>query len=82
MRIIRWFTGEATKSHRIYFYHFTNAALDCLPQRVFCLFDLSPLCVFKCFLKLPASEDVKSHWLHLFGVSPMCFFICVLKLLV
>ena len=25
-----------------------------------------PTCVFKCALKLPASDDAKSHWLHLF----------------
>ena len=26
------------------------------------LFDFSPLCVFKCLLKLPAQEDVQLHW--------------------
>ena len=30
------------------------------------LFDLSPLCVFKCVLKLPVWKDSKVHWLHLF----------------
>ena len=38
------------------------------------LFDLSPLCVFKCLLKLYAFEDAMSHWLHLFSFSPMCLF--------
>ena len=44
------------------------------------LFDFSAMCVIKCFLKLPASEDVKSHWLHLFDFSPLCVFKCLLKL--
>ena len=30
------------------------------------LFDLSPLCIFKCVLKSPAWTDAKSHRLHLF----------------
>ena len=42
-------------------------------------FYFSPLCVFKCLLKLPAWEDEKSHWLHLFDFSPLCVFKCVLK---
>ena len=44
------------------------------------LFDFSPLCIFKCFLKSPASEDAYSHWLHLLDFSPLCVFKCVLKL--
>ena len=44
------------------------------------LFVRLSMCVFKCFLKLPASEDVKSHWLHLFDFSPLCVFKCLLKL--
>ena len=40
---------------------------------------LSPLCVFKCVLNVPASEEVKSHWLHLFDFSPLCDFKCVLE---
>ena len=41
---------------------------------------LSPLCVFKCILKLPACKDVKSHWLHLCYLSSLCVFICLFKL--
>ena len=35
------------------------------------MFDLSPLCVFKCVLKLPVWKDSKVHWLHLFHFSPL-----------
>ena len=45
------------------------------------LFGFSPLCVFKCVLKLPAWEDAKSHWLHLNDFSLVCVFKCVLKAL-
>ena len=38
------------------------------------------LCVFKCVLKLLASDDAYSHWLHLFDFSPLCVFKCLLKL--
>ena len=31
------------------------------------------------FLKVPASEDAKSHWLHLFNFSPLCVLKCLLK---
>ena len=34
----------------------------------------------QCILNLPASEDTKSHRLHLFDFSPLCIFKCVLKL--
>ena len=37
-------------------------------------FDFSPLCVFKCFLKLPASEDTKLQLLQLFAITPQCVF--------
>ena len=47
----------------------------------FHLFFFSPVCVFKCFLKLPASDDAYSHWLHLFDCSPLCLFKLALKLL-
>ena len=30
------------------------------------LFDISPLCNFKCVLKLSVKKDEKSHWLQLF----------------
>ena len=43
-------------------------------------FDFSKLCVFRCILKWPASEDAKSHWLRLLGLCPLCIFICVLNL--
>ena len=43
------------------------------------LFYFSPLCVFKCLLKLLAREDEKLHWLHLFGLSPLCVFKCFFK---
>ena len=36
----------------------------------FHLFDLFPLCVFKCLFKWSAWEDAKSHWLQLFDFSP------------
>ena len=29
---------------------------------------ISPLCLFKCLLKLLTCEDAKSHWLHLFDL--------------
>ena len=45
-------------------------------SHLFCLFDFSSPCVFKCVLKLPAREDAYPHWLHLFGFSPLCFFKC------
>ena len=38
------------------------------------LFNFSPLCLFICFLKLTASEDVPSHWLHLLDFSSLCLF--------
>ena len=41
------------------------------------LFDFSPLCVFKCFLKETAWIDAKSHWLHLFEFSPLCVLKCL-----
>ena len=28
------------------------------------LSDFSPLCVFKCLLKVPAREEAYLHWLH------------------
>ena len=42
-------------------------------------FDFSPLCVFKCCLKLPDSEKAYSHWLHLYDLSPLCAFKCFFK---
>ena len=33
------------------------------------LLHFSPLCVFKCVLKLVTQEDAKPHWLHLFEFS-------------
>ena len=53
---------------------------------------LSALCDIKCFLKLLASDNTKSRWLHLFNFlnvwmssffyfSPLCDFKCFLKLL-
>ena len=36
-------------------------------------FWLSPLCVFKCLLKLLGSEQAYSHWLHFLVFSPLCF---------
>ena len=43
------------------------------------LFDLSPLCVFKCSLKLPVWKDSKVHWLHLFDFSPLWVLRCWLE---
>ena len=37
------------------------------------LFNFSPLCVFKWFLKLPAQKEAKLQWLHLFDFSPSLF---------
>ena len=34
--------------------------------------DFSPLCDFKCILKLAGQVDAKLHWLHLFDLSPLC----------
>ena len=42
-------------------------------------FHFSPLCIFKCLLKLFTRIEVKSHSLHLFDFSPMCDFKCLLK---
>ena len=58
-----------------------NASSNCLPGRMkshsgCILFGFSPLCVFKCTLKLYARTDAKLHWLHLFDFSPMCFQMC------
>ena len=36
--------------------------------------DFSPLCDFKCVLKLAGQVDAKLHWLHLFDLSPLCLF--------
>ena len=36
--------------------------------------DFSPLCDFKCILKLAGQVDAKLHWLHLFDLSPLCLF--------
>ena len=45
-------------------------------MRLVTLFYFSPLCVFKCALKLLAQEDVYSHWLHLVVVlSPLRYFL-------
>ena len=45
----------------------------------FHLFGSSLPCVFKCFLKSPASEDAQEHWLLLFGLSLLCSFKCAFK---
>ena len=63
---------------------FSCESSHCLPVRMnshtHCiLLDFSPLCLFKCFFKLPVQMDAKSHWLHLFVFSPLCVFKCVLK---
>ena len=47
--------------------------------QIFNLSDFSPLCDIKCLFKWSASEDAKSHWLHLFDLSPLCFLKCVFK---
>ena len=39
----------------------------------------SPVCVFKCLVKLSVLDDAKSHWLHLFGFSPLWVFKCLLN---
>ena len=43
--------------------------------------DFSPLCDFKCILKLAGQVDAKLHWLHLFDLSPLCLFKFVLNVL-
>ena len=42
------------------------------------LLDFSPLCIFKCLLKLSAQKDANSHWLQLFDFSSRCIFKCFL----
>ena len=42
------------------------------------MFDFSPVCVFKCFLKMSEQEDLKSHWLYLYDFPPV-YIRCVLK---
>ena len=74
---------------------FSTVRFQMLPQNVsfdWCkvvlvalvLFYFSPLCVFKfllkCFLKLSAWIDVKSHWSQLFDLSSLCLFKCLHKL--
>ena len=36
------------------------------------LFEFSPLCVYKCFRKLPACVDAQSYWLHLLRLCQPC----------
>ena len=43
------------------------------------LFDCTPLCVFKCALKLYILKNELSQWLHLFDFLPQCVFKCLLK---
>ena len=66
---------------------FSTVRLQMCPQIVFtiaCIVTLVAFVwffsrIFKCFLKSPACEDTKSHWLHLFNFSPLCVFKCLLK---
>ena len=44
-----------------------------------CCCSLSPLCIFKRFLKLLTLADAKSHSLHLFEFFPICIFKSRLK---
>ena len=60
----------------------SNVSSNRLPERMHThtgLFDFSPLCVFKCLLKLPAWTDAKSRCLQFFNFSPLCIFKCVLN---
>ena len=68
--------------HRV----FSSVSSKCLPAKMrgckvtlLAFVQLSPLCVFKCILKVSAWEEAKSHCLHLFGFSPLCIFKCDLK---
>ena len=44
--------------------------------------DFPPPWLTTCFLKLPAWEDTKSHWLQMFDFSPLCIFKYIHKVLV
>ena len=55
--------------------HFCRQFGDSYP-----IYDFFPLCIFKCLLKVPASEEANPHWLHLCNFPPMCVFKCLLKL--
>ena len=54
---------------------FSNVASNCLHEK---MLDFSPLYIFKCVLKLPGWEEIKSHWLYLFDLSLLCVFKCLL----
>ena len=52
-----------------------KSLLKCLPERRHICnssFGFSPLCLFKCLVKLFAWKDARSHSLQLFGFSPVC----------
>ena len=51
----------------------TRMAVHCTMFRIHWLHlhELSPLCIFRWFLKLFAQEDTKSHRFHLFCFSPL-----------
>ena len=53
----------------------------CFSSRWSHLFYLLPMCVYKCFLRILASEDdTSSHWWQYFGFPPLlCHFKCRLK---
>ena len=89
MCIFKWFfkaTAQTDEnSHRLHLYDFS-------PKWVFKCFLKSPAWIdaklqmlafvrffFNCLLKLSASTDAKSHWLHLNDFSPEIVFRCFLK---
>ena len=56
-----------------------RAKKNARPHRLH-FFDLSPLCVFKCYLKLLATEEAKAHWLHLFVILVCTLILALLKI--
>ena len=64
--------------YRNFFFQYQRCILQ-IKVIILHLFDFSPLYVYKCVLKSPASEEAYSHWLHLFDLIPLCLFMCPLK---
>ena len=51
----------------------TNSISLIFHIRCGCIFGFSPLCLFKCLVKLFDWKDARSQSLHLVGFSPVCF---------
>ena len=57
-------------SQHIVYRRMNDLHFFCTMQRL-CMFDFSPLCVFKCLLKWPDGVDAKSHYTVLHNAEAM-----------